>query len=57
MLKTLEHKGFIYYIRGNVRIQVITDEAVYFYRISQGQSEHEFEVDLENVMANYMHCN
>lgn len=29
----IERRGFIYYIRGNVRIQITTDDKIYFYLI------------------------
>lgn len=44
-------RGFIYFIKGNVRIQIVTDEKIFFYRISDGTPE------LENVMVNFMRCN
>jgi hypothetical protein len=31
----LNIRGFIYYIKGNVRIQVCTDERIYFYLIDK----------------------
>lgn len=46
-------RGFIYYIKGNVRIQVTTDEKIYFYLINQ----ETLMPLLENVMFNYMNCN
>jgi hypothetical protein len=50
---TLEDiRGQIYYIRGNVRIQVVTDEKVYFYLIDKKT----FAPSLENVMYNFMQC-
>ena len=42
----------IYFIKGNKRIQVTTDEKVYFYLIDPVT----FEPTLENVMFNYMNC-
>ena len=45
-------RGQIYFIRGNVRIQVVTDEKVYFFIIDK----ETFEPTLENVMYNYMQC-
>jgi hypothetical protein len=44
--------GSIYYIRGNTRIQVITDAKIYFYLIDKLT----LEPTLENVMKNYMVC-
>jgi hypothetical protein len=47
-------RGNIYFIRGNVRIQVITDDMIYFYMIDKIS----MVPTLENVMANppYMSC-
>ena len=45
-------RGFIYYIKGNVRIQITTDEKIFFYLID----EETCEPILENVMYNYMSC-
>lgn len=50
--KVIEARGFIYYIKGNVRIQITTDEKIYFYLIDQVT----LEPILENVMYNYMNC-
>ena len=44
--KMLEVRGFIYYIKGNVRIQITTDENIYFYLIDKKT----FMPILENVM-------
>ena len=49
----IERRGFIYYIKGNVRIQITTDDKIYFYLIDK---ETMMPI-LENVMANYMGCN
>ena len=46
-------RGFIYYIKGNIRIQVTSDIKIYFYLIDKLT----FEPILENVMFNYMNCN
>jgi hypothetical protein len=43
-------RGNIYFIRGNIRIQVCTDEYVYFYMIDK----ETFMPTLENVMYNNM---
>jgi len=43
----------IYYIKGNVRIQITTDQKIYFYLIDTKT----LEPVLENVMFNYMGCN
>jgi hypothetical protein len=45
-------RGQIYFIRGNVRIQIVTDEKVYFYMINK----ETLLPTLENVMYNYMQC-
>lgn len=29
----MKHRGFIYFIRGNIRIQVTTDKLIFFYLI------------------------
>ena len=51
--KILNVRGFIYYIKGNVRIQITTDDKIYFYLIDK----ETFEPIFENVMSNYMNCN
>jgi hypothetical protein len=45
-------RGEIYFIKGNVRIQITTDRKIYFYLIDQETCEP----TLENVMYNYMNC-
>lgn len=45
-------RGQIYFIRGNVRIQIVTDEKIYFYMINK----ETFKPSLENVMYNNMQC-
>ena len=50
---TINVRGFVYYIKGNVRIQVTTDDNIYFYLIDKKT----FMPELENVMMNYMCCN
>jgi hypothetical protein len=50
---TINVRGFIYFIRGNVRIQVTTDQLIYFYLIDPVT----YMPSLENVMYNYMMCN
>ena len=50
--KTLNHRGFIYFIKGNIRIQVITDSHIFFYLIEP----RTYEPKLENVMQNFMGC-
>jgi hypothetical protein len=49
----LDKKGFIYFIKGNVRIQVTMDEKIYFYLIDPVT----LMPNLENVMFNFMNCN
>ena len=49
----LNIRGFIFYIKGNVRIQITTDDNIYFYLIDM----ETFEPKLENVMFNFMGCN
>jgi hypothetical protein len=49
---TIYVRGFIYYIKGNFRIQVTTDEKIFFYSINK----ETLEPALENVMFNYMGC-
>ena len=46
-------KGFIFYIKGNVRIQITTDEKIFFYYVDP----EDYMPKLENVMWNYMACN
>ena len=53
LFHTIKVRGFIYYIKGNIRIQVTTDEVVYFYLIDK----ETFMPTLENVLYNYMGCN
>jgi hypothetical protein len=43
-------RGQIYFIKGNVRIQIVTDEFIYFFLIN----ETTFMPELENVMGNFM---
>jgi hypothetical protein len=45
-------RGQIYFIKGNVRIQIVTDEKIYFYMIDK----ETFIPTLENVMYNFMQC-
>ena len=49
----LDIRGFIYFIKGNKRIQVTADDSIYFYIINPDTLMPE----LENVMHNYMNCN
>lgn len=48
----LDARGFIYTIRGNIRLQIITDDHIYFYLLN---AEDGIPV-IENVMNNYMMC-
>jgi hypothetical protein len=50
---TIKVRGFVYFIKGNVRIQITTAKLIYFYLID----ETTFMPTLENVMYNYMQCN
>lgn len=50
---TITVRGFIYYIKGNIRIQVTTNDKIYFYLIDKNT----FMPELENVMNNFMGCN
>ena len=43
---SIKVRAFIYYIKGNIRIQVTTDDLVYFYIIDK----ETFMPHLENVM-------
>lgn len=52
LFHTIKERGFIYYIKGNIRIQVTTEKLVYFYIINK----ETFMPELENVMYNYMGC-
>ena len=45
-------RGTIYFIRGNIRIQITTEGKIYFYLIDKKT----FEPELENVMLNSMQC-
>ena len=51
--RVLNVRGFIYFIKGNKRIQITTDDKIYFYLIDPIT----FEPELENVMYNFMDCN
>lgn len=48
----LFHKGLLYFIKGNIRINITTDEQIYFYLVNNA----EYTPVLENVMYNYMQC-
>jgi hypothetical protein len=43
-------RGQLYFIKGNVRIQVTTDERIYFYIIDK----ETLKPELENVMDNFI---
>ena len=45
-------RGFIYYIKGNIRIQVTTAQQIYFYLFNK----ETYMPILENVMRNHMSC-
>ena len=45
-------RGQIYFIRGNIRIQITTEEKIYFYIIDK----ETFLPKLENVMYNFINC-
>jgi len=45
-------RGQIFFIKGNIRIQVTTAESIYFYLIDK----ETFMPKLENVMYNFMEC-
>ena len=49
---SIETRGFLYYIKGNIRIQVCDEDHVYFYIIDK----ETLIPTLENVMKNYMKC-
>ena len=46
-------RGFLYFIKGNIRIQITTDKLIYFYLINA----ETLMPELENVMYNFMACN
>ena len=48
----IDLQGTIYFIKGNQRIQVTTEEKIYVYKIDYDTLMPE----LENVMYNYMFC-
>lgn len=54
--QTLKYRGSIYYIRGNVRVQIVTDEKIYFYAIDQNNKEDPYRATKQNVMNNFMAC-
>ena len=50
--ETLPIRGFLYFIKGNIRIQICTDEKIYFYLIDS----ETLKPTLDNVMYNFMDC-
>ena len=48
----IKNRGFIYFIKGNKRIQITTDQKIFFYLIDPKT----FLPILENVMFNFMNC-
>ena len=51
--KVLKVRGFIYFIKGNIRIQITTDKKIYIYLVDADT----LEPTLENVINNFMSCN
>ena len=49
---TINEGGNIFYIKGNKRVQVVTDEKILFYEVDMIT----YEVTLENQMNNFMNC-
>ena len=52
MYEVINSRGFIYYIKGNIRIQITADDKISFYLIDKKT----LMPTLENVMYNYMNC-
>lgn len=50
--ETLNHKGQLYFIKGNIRINITTDTKIYYYFVN----DEEFMPKLDNVMNNWMNC-
>ena len=50
--KTLNVAGSAYYTKGNIRIQIVQQEKIFFYLVDRDTLMPE----LENVMYNYMQC-
>lgn len=48
----LNLKGQLYYVKGNKRFQIVTDEKIYFYLLDP----ETFEPILENTIYNFMEC-
>lgn len=49
---TIEMGGNIFFIKGNNRIQIVTDDKIYFYKVDS----ESYMPELENVMSNFMDC-
>lgn len=49
----LQHKGLLYFIKGNIRINITTDEKIFFYLVEE---HNDYVPVLENVMYNHMQC-
>ena len=49
---SLNLKGQLYYVKGNKRFQIVTDEKIYFYLVDP----ESFEPVLENTIYNFMEC-
>ena len=49
---TIDQRAFIYFIKGNKRIQVCTDDKIYFYLMDP----ETYIPALENTMNNFMQC-
>jgi hypothetical protein len=46
-------RGQIFFIRGNIRFQITTEEKIYFFIF---RDLNKLIPELENVMANFMEC-
>ena len=49
---SLNLKGQLYYVKGNKRFQIVTDDKIYFYLVDPDT----FEPVLENTIYNFMEC-
>lgn len=52
MYHTLEFGGNIFHIKGTWRLQIVTEDKVFFYMMD----DHDFMPNIENVMNNYVNC-
>jgi len=52
LYRTLNHRGFLSFNKGNIRIQITTAEKIYFYLMGK----EDLMPTLENVMINYLDC-